>query len=258
MADAGIAVSVTETLEDGRTVFRDRVIPFTGMLDAMRMTGTLPATSLSFRWTPGTFDFDIHLAPRRRLVLVLEGGLEIVVGAGERRVFRAGDVLEITDAWGQGHRSRALDGRPFRSAFIALDDEVHLDRRTSLDSSIEGRPSDLRYPRNVATADGGSTTVWERMPYRYGGPEGLVTEEIPLTGFQFVLAPATLDYDWHTAPQRQAVIVLTGGLETETTDGSLARVESGAFLFGEDTTGRGHRTRAVEGKPRLSVFAHRH
>ena len=105
MADAGIAVSVTETLEDGRTVFRDPVLPFTGMLDAMRMTGTLPATSLSFRLTPGTFDFDFHLAPRRRLVLVLEGGLEIVVGAGERRVFRAGECPEFYVVGG-------LDGGP--------------------------------------------------------------------------------------------------------------------------------------------------
>ena len=104
-------------------------------------------------------------------------------------------------------------------------------------------------------ADGGSTTLWERMPYRYGGPEGVVTEEIPLTGFQFVLAPKALDYDWHNAPQRQVVIVLTGGLETEATDGTRARVESGGILFGEDTTGKGHRTRAVNGKERLSVFA---
>lgn len=133
MADQGVAVSVTATEADGTTVFRDRVIPFSGGLDTMRLTDALPATSLSFRWTPGTFDFDFHPAPRRRLVLVLEGGLVITVGSGEQRTFRPGDVLEITDSWGQGHRSQALDARPFRSAFIALDDIVHLDQRSALE-----------------------------------------------------------------------------------------------------------------------------
>lgn len=254
-----VTISVTETLDDGSTRFRDRVVPLSGNLDAMRLSVVLPATSLSFRWTPGTFDFDFHPAPRRRLVMVLEGGLEITVSDGESRIFRPGDILEIRDTSGRGHRSRALDGAPFRSAFVALDDDVLLDRRTPLDptSIPTGAPTGIRHPRNIATSDGGSTTLWQELPYRFGGPEGLVTEEIPLAAHQFVLAPGSLDYDWHHAPQRQVVVVLTGGLETETTDGSRARVMPGDFLFGEDTTGRGHRTTAIGGEPRLSLFAHR-
>lgn len=257
MSEAGVPISVTATLEDGQTVFRDRIIPFAGGLDAMLTTEILPATSLSFRWTPGTFDFDFHPAPRHRLVMVLEGGLEITAGSGEMRTFGPGDILEITDNWGRGHRSRAMDGRPFRSAFIALDEVIHLDRRVPLDAPPSDCPPGVPHPRNIVTEDGGSTTLWEMLSYRYGGPEGYVTEEIPIRGFQFVLAPRTLDYDWHNAPQRQVVIVPTGGLETETTDGLRARVGPGEFLFGEDTSGGGHRTTAVNSAERLSVFAHR-
>ena len=94
------------------------------------------------------------------------------------------------------------------------------------------------------------------MPYIFGGEEGKETDELPLTAYQFVFASEDLNYDWHPAPQRQAVLVLTGGLAMEYGDGSTAQVAPGGFLIGEDTNGKGHITRALSAQPRFSVFAH--
>lgn len=251
--DDGVRLQVTVTEPDGTTRFEDEVLPYITEGGPFRMTAPMPATGISFRWTPGAFDFDFHPAPRRRLVLVTESALEITAGSGETRVFRPGDILSIRDTWGQGHRSRALDGRPFRSAFIALDNDVVLDRREAL-ASPDGDGVD--YLHNQETDDGTSFFERKRLPYAFGGPEGQVTADLPLTSFQFVLAPGDLDYDWHPAPQRQVILVLTGGLTMEYGDGSRADLPPGGFLIGEDTDGRGHVTRAVDGNERFSVFAH--
>jgi hypothetical protein len=47
----------------------------------------------------------------------------------------------------------------------------------------------------------------------------------------------------HTAPARQLVILLTGWLEFETSDGDKRRCEPGAVILAEDTFGKGHLTR---------------
>ena len=56
--------------------------------------------------------------------------------------------------------------------------------------------------------------------------------------------------------ERQIVLLLTGGLTMDYGDGSSAMVPPGGVLVGEDTEGRGHITRALDGAPRLSLFAH--
>lgn len=114
----------------------------------------------------------------------------------------------------------------------------------------------VEYLHNQETPAGVSFFERKRMPFVYGGEEGKETEEIPLNAYQFVFATGDLDYDWHPAPQRQAVLVLTGGLAMEYGDGSTAEAPPGSFLIGEDTEGAGHVTRAIDGQPRFSVFAH--
>ena len=71
---------------------------------------------------------------------------------------------------------------------------------------------------------------------------------------QFVELPAGLDQDWHNAPARQVVVVLTGVIEVETTDGACRQWQAGETFLPADTTGRGHRTRAIGGAVRL-LFA---
>lgn len=71
---------------------------------------------------------------------------------------------------------------------------------------------------------------------------------------QFVELPAGLDQDWHNAPARQFVMVLSGVLEVETTDGATRRWQAGEVLLPADVTGKGHRTRCIGGPVRV-LFA---
>ena len=83
-----------------------------------------------------------------------------------------------------------------------------------------------------------------------------MTEELPLKGFQFVEKSADLNFAHHQAPQRQVLLCLTGGIEVEVGDGSKRDVRVGDIYFGEDTTGQGHISRALDGQERLCIFAH--
>ena len=51
--------------------------------------------------------------------------------------------------------------------------------------------------------------------------------------------------DWHTAPRRQYVIVLSGQMEIGIGDGTLRMLGPGDILQVEDLTGQGHTTRSV-------------
>ena len=60
--------------------------------------------------------------------------------------------------------------------------------------------------------------------------------------------------DTISAPRRQYVINLDAAVEIEVGDGSVRRLPAGSVLLAEDLTGRGHISRAVDGKPRTSIF----
>jgi len=50
------------------------------------------------------------------------------------------------------------------------------------------------------------------------------------------------------------VVNLEGEVEIEVGDGTKRILRSGDILLAEDTTGQGHISRAVAGKPRKSLF----
>ncbi len=80
-----------------------------------------PATGVIFRETGGDYDLDFHNAPRRQYVVNLDGSVEITVGSGEKRVIGPGEVFLAEDTDGQGHISRAVDGKVRHSLWITLD-----------------------------------------------------------------------------------------------------------------------------------------
>lgn len=214
----------------------------------------LPATSISFRWMSGDCALDFHRAPRRHLIILLEGRLEVVISSGESRVFTVGDLLEGGGLTDKRLTGRAVDDQPILSAFINLDNNVATEGTRPLTDTVE--PKAVSYLRTYDGADGKSETERRELPYRHVGPSGYATDEIPITRFQFVLAPANLDYAWHRAPQRQFVIPITGGMEVENGQRERHKVMPGEIYVGKDVTGQGHVTRAVDGKERLSIFAH--
>ena len=55
--------------------------------------------------------------------------------------------------------------------------------------------------------------------------------------------------DFHNARRRQYGVILAGGIEIETGDGSIRRIGPGDVLVSEDLTGRGHKRRSLGDEP---------
>jgi len=65
----------------------------------------------------------------------------------------------------------------------------------------------------------------------------------------FAQQPAGTFIDWHPAPRRQYVILISGELEIGFGDGTVRRFGPGDARLVEDTTGQGHTTRFIGAGP---------
>ena len=109
------------------------------------------------------------------------------------------------------------------------------------------------YPRLYASVDGDthfqdvpvSMAPVVYLPDMPGAPLVDVATSQSVTALTFSRLEAGFDADWHPAPRRQFVLVLSGGIELTVTDGEMRSFGPGGVYFVEDTTGKGHRTRAV-------------
>jgi hypothetical protein len=86
------------------------------------------------------------------------------------------------------------------------------------------------------------------------GQIGWLSEEIPANGIIFRENDADYNYDWHNAPQKQYVIMLDGEIEIQTSDGNKRIFHGGDVFLVEDVTGKGHKARITNNKPRKSIF----
>ncbi|CAM9171045.1 unnamed protein product [Pylaiella littoralis] len=90
-----------------------------------------------------------------------------------------------------------------------------------------------------------------------GSGIGALSELIPTTGIvrlKFRETPGDYDFDFHCAPARQFIVSLDSGVDIEVTDGTRRVFPAGTVMLAEDTWGKGHRSRAVDGKSRKSLF----
>lgn len=93
-----------------------------------------------------------------------------------------------------------------------------------------------------------------QIPLKPSGKIGFLSELMQATGIVFRETSGDYNYEFHTAPRRQYVVNLEGEVEIEVGDGTKRILRSGDILLAEDTTGQGHISRAVAGKPRKSLF----
>lgn len=111
----------------------------------------------------------------------------------------------------------------------------------------------------VATDDGGSRFGEIDVPLmnEHRDAEGnilMVSNSYDSPGVCFIELPADLEQDWHQAPARQVVLVLSGTIEVVTTNNDGRHWSKGEVFIAADVDGRGHRTRAIGG-PVLLMFA---
>lgn len=80
-------------------------------------------------------------------------------------------------------------------------------------------------------------------PARSGGP--MTLQLVNTVGATFLHLKAGAFEDWHPAPQRWFLIAVQGVSEVTTSDGSVRRLTPGTLMLMDDTTGKGHQTRAI-------------
>ena len=79
------------------------------------------------------------------------------------------------------------------------------------------------------------------------------TEGIDVTKIRFGSRQPGVLQDWHPAPQRQFVVILSGQLEIGFEDGSKKIFGPGDARLVEDTAGKGHTTIALGNEPCITI-----
>jgi len=84
-------------------------------------------------------------------------------------------------------------------------------------------------------------------------PPLCTTVPVPMKQFLFLVAPPGWHGDWHPAPHKQFMILVSGEVQTAVSDGEVRRFRQGDVVLLEDTSGKGHTTQSVDGNAILAV-----
>jgi hypothetical protein len=83
---------------------------------------------------------------------------------------------------------------------------------------------------------------------------GKLSKRMAATGIIFREVQPDYDLDWHPAPRRQYIINLDAGVEITASDGEKRVIGAGEVFLVEDTSGKGHLSKAVGAKIRNCIF----
>lgn len=104
----------------GESAIELRQIPMAG--GDRPMSATFQGGAMFFRETPAGHEQSFHNAPRRQLIFLTSGLLELESSEGARYVCRPGDLIFAEDMTGKGHITRSLrDTRGF--VHVAMPDD---------------------------------------------------------------------------------------------------------------------------------------
>lgn len=113
---------VTKIYSDsnGDSHFEDVTIPLKDAGDIGSLSEMLPAKGIIFREVLPTYDYDFHNVPQRQYIILLDGEIEIETSLGDKRIFKAGEILLAEDTEGKGHKTKNLQPVKRKSLFITL------------------------------------------------------------------------------------------------------------------------------------------
>lgn len=108
----------------------------------------------------------------------------------------------------------------------------------------------VTYQRIYADENGGSHFATDRIEQNrvQAAPPAApfyVSGDHPATTYRFYTFEPGWIGDWHPAPTRQFLALMSGEVEMETTDGEARRFVPGDLVLLEDTSGKGHVTRNI-------------
>jgi hypothetical protein len=111
------------TKDSGESAIEVREIPMNGA--GRPMSDTFKCESLFFRETPEGHVQDFHNAPRRQLIFLTSGILELEASDGHRTLCMPGNLIFAEDVQGKGHITRSLrDVRGFVHLAVSADFDV--------------------------------------------------------------------------------------------------------------------------------------
>lgn len=105
---------------NGDSHFQDVNIPLVDSGKIGALSHPVPAVGIIFREVEPVYDYDLHVAPQRQYLILLDGEIEIETSLGDKKIFRTGEVLLLEDTTGKGHKTRNLKKQKRRSVFITL------------------------------------------------------------------------------------------------------------------------------------------
>ncbi|MET3980218.1 hypothetical protein ABIB62_002441 [Mucilaginibacter sp. UYP25] len=105
------------TDEHGESCFDKIEYPLTDKGPIGHLSDNVGVKQVQFRKVPAGYN-DLHNAPQKQYVVLLDGGVQIETSTGEKRDFQQGEVLLMEDTTGKGHRSSNLEQRERSSLFI--------------------------------------------------------------------------------------------------------------------------------------------
>jgi len=114
--------------------------------------------------------------------------------------------------------------------------------------------------RFIPTPDGGSRFVTLGLPLDNAqtdafGHTSHRSRVIPAQSAMLSEMPEGLEQDWHPASRRQFVVVLSGTVEVEVSNGEKRQFGPGQMFLADDSASHGHRTRTLGGPARV-LFVH--
>ena len=93
-----------------------------------------------------------------------------------------------------------------------------------------------------------TSKMWKsrsKNPILYHAPPVHLSSFNAASQYAFEIVPPGWYGDWHPAPSRVLAIYLSGQGEIEASDGEIRAIGPGTILLAEDTSGKGHITRAT-------------
>ncbi|MFA6037400.1 MAG: hypothetical protein WC748_04675 [Legionellales bacterium] len=103
-----ISIAELYTGKDQQSHFRTIVINTNSQQPLGLYSKQFPTQHMMFRHFDAGIVFDWHVAPQAQYIIYLEGEVEVEIGCGEKRRFKASDILFANDLSGQGHITRTL------------------------------------------------------------------------------------------------------------------------------------------------------
>ena len=112
----------------------------------------------------------------------------------------------------------------------------------------------MKITRLYVDAQGETHFEDQEVEWKESGLGGKLSARFPATGIIFRQVHPDYDYDWHNAPRKQYIINLDAGVEITVSDGEKRVLGAGEVFLVEDTHGKGHISKAVQGKLRHCIF----